>query len=77
MASVRPSGTGLPSGRITRGEVVEAALTHVVRDQTEAAYARSDLFDRRRHLMTDWMQYLDPERGQIAAVVVATDSRMT
>ena len=58
-------------------EVVEAALAHVVRDQTEAAYARSDLFDRRRQLMTDWMLYLDPERGQIAAVVVASDSRMT
>ena len=34
-------------------EVVEAALAHVVRNQTEAAYARSDLFDRRRQLMTD------------------------
>ena len=44
-------------------EVVEAALAHVVRNQTEAAYARSDLFDRRRQLMTDWMQYLDPERS--------------
>ena len=44
-------------------EVVEAALAHVVRNQTEAAYARSDLFDRRRQLMTDWMQYLDPGRS--------------
>ena len=44
-------------------EVVEAALAHVVRNQTEAAYARSDLFDRRRQLMTDWMQYLDPKRS--------------
>ena len=44
-------------------EVVEAALAHFGRNQTEAAYARSDLFDRRRQLMTDWMQYLDSERG--------------
>ena len=44
-------------------EVVEAALAHVVRNQTEAAYARSDLFDRGRQLMTDWMQYLDPGRS--------------
>ena len=43
-------------------EVIEAALAHVVRNQTEAAYARSDLFDRRRQLMDDWIQYLDPER---------------
>ncbi|MYK90336.1 MAG: tyrosine-type recombinase/integrase [Acidobacteria bacterium] len=44
-------------------EVMEAALAHVVRNQTEAAYARSDLFDRRRQLMDDWMLYLDPERS--------------
>ena len=58
-------------------EVVEAALAHVVRNQTEAAYARSDLFDRRRQLMTDWMQYLDSERGQLAATASVTASRTT
>ena len=50
-------------------EVVEAALAHVVGNQTEAAYARSDLFDRRRQLMTDWMQYLDPKRSPRPIVV--------
>ena len=40
-------------------EVVEAALAHVVTNQTEAAYARSDLFDRRRRLMQDWADYLN------------------
>ena len=39
-------------------EVVEAALAHVVGNQTEAAYARSDLFERRRRLMDDWAEYL-------------------
>ena len=34
-------------------EVIEAALAHVVQNKVEAAYARSDLFDRRR-LMDDW-----------------------
>ena len=34
-------------------EVIEAALAHVVRNQVEAAYARSDLFERRRRL--PWM----------------------
>ena len=57
--------------------VVEAALAHVVRNQTEAAYARSDLLDPRRPLMSDWMQYLDPERGQMAAAAAGTDARMT
>ena len=40
-------------------EVIEAALAHVVRNQTEAAYARSDLFERRRRLMEDWAEHLD------------------
>ena len=42
-------------------EVIEAALAHVVRNRTEAAYARSDLFERRRRLMDDWLAYLDGE----------------
>ena len=46
MASGRRSGTGRRSGRTTRGEVIEAVLAHTV-NQTEAAYARSDLFERR------------------------------
>ena len=46
-------------------EVIEAALAHTVRNQTEAAYARSDLFERRRHLMNDWAAYLDGRRGQV------------
>ncbi|MDE2871263.1 MAG: integrase arm-type DNA-binding domain-containing protein [Gemmatimonadota bacterium] len=40
------------------GEVVEAALAHVVRNKVEAAYRRTDLFERRRHLMNDWSAYL-------------------
>ena len=39
-------------------EVIEAALAHVVQNKVEAAYARSDLFERRRLLMDDWAQYL-------------------
>ena len=34
-------------------EVVEAALAHVVQNTVEEAYARSDLFERRRRLMDD------------------------
>ncbi len=40
-------------------EVVEAALAHKVRNQIEAAYRRTDLFERRRQLMDDWATYLD------------------
>ena len=43
-------------------EVVEAALAHVVTNQVEAAYARSDLFERRRRLMDQWADYVADER---------------
>ncbi|WP_370286578.1 tyrosine-type recombinase/integrase [Pseudooceanicola nanhaiensis] len=35
-------------------EVIEAALAHGIKDKAEAAYARSDLFDKRRDLMDAW-----------------------
>ena len=43
-------------------EVIEAALAHVVQNKVEAAYARSDLFERRRRLMDDWEAYLNGEQ---------------
>ena len=39
-------------------EVCELALAHVNADRVEAAYMRSDLFERRRRLMDDWAHYL-------------------
>ena len=38
-------------------EVVEMALAHRIGDQTEAAYWRGDLFDKRRRLMSMWADY--------------------
>jgi integrase len=35
-------------------ELAEAALSHMVGDATERAYARSDLIERRRELMQSW-----------------------
>jgi len=35
-------------------EVIEAALAHGIKDKAEAAYARSDLFEKRRKLMDAW-----------------------
>ena len=37
---------------------MEAALAHVVKNWAEAAYARSDLFEKRRALMESWSAYL-------------------
>ena len=45
-------------------EVIEAALAHGVRNRVEAAYARSDLFERRRILMIDWSRYLAQGMGE-------------
>ena len=38
-------------------DLAEAALAHVVRDKTEAAYARGDLFDKRRDMMAEWSAF--------------------
>ena len=40
------------------GEVCELALAHVNTDRVEAAYRRTDLFERRRALMADWAAYV-------------------
>ena len=42
----------------TPREVSEAALAHAIKDKAEAAYARSDLFEKRRKLMESWAQCL-------------------
>ncbi len=38
--------------------VGEAALAHTLGNATEQAYARSDLFERRRELMQDWADFV-------------------
>lgn len=38
-------------------ELAEAALAHVVKDKTEAAYARGDMLTKRAELMEAWAQY--------------------
>ena len=35
-----------------------AETPHAVKNKVEAAYARSDLFEKRRALMQSWSQYL-------------------
>jgi len=52
-------------------EVVEAALSHTIRDKTEAAYARSDVFERRCILMEIWAAYLAEESGKVVRLGVS------
>lgn len=40
------------------GEVAEAALAHVVPKAVEAAYRRTDFFDKRREIMESWSQFV-------------------
>ena len=39
-------------------EVIEFALAHDIKDKAEAAYARSDLFEKRIILINDWCNYI-------------------
>ena len=39
-------------------EVIEAALAHQLKDKSEAAYARGDLYDKRRNLMEAWAAFV-------------------
>ena len=52
-------------------EICEAALAHTLKDKAEAAYARSDLFEKRRELMERWARFLNPA----PADVVSLDAR--
>lgn len=47
-------------------ELAEAALAHVVGDQTERAYRRGDALEKRRAMMDAWADYLEPkETGNV------------
>jgi integrase len=43
------------------GEIAEAALAHAVPNAVEAAYKRTDFFDRRRELMEAWGRFATGE----------------
>ena len=51
-------------------EVCEIALAHLNSDRVEAAYRRTDLFERRRELMEEWGAFLAGIRGERARLAV-------
>ena len=53
-------GLAKPRVYLLSGGVCKAALAHV-RDRVEAAYRRTNLFERRRQLMEDCATYLSGE----------------
>jgi integrase len=48
--------------------VCESALAHTLRDKTEAAYNRTDLFDRRRHLMALWSGFATSKHADVVSI---------
>ena len=50
-------------------EVAEAALSHASGNAVSRAYARSDLFDRRRVLMEAWSSFATGATGQVVRLV--------
>ncbi|MBB3330411.1 integrase [Halomonas campaniensis] len=53
------------------GGAIEQALAHTIRNAAEAAYRRGDMLDKRRHLMTDWADYLAdqaPAKGTVTPI---------
>ena len=49
-------------------EVCEAALAHTITNKAEAAYQRSDLFDRRRDLMNRWAAFLSDKPADVVSI---------
>jgi integrase len=48
--------------------VCEAALAHALKDKTEAAYNRTDLFERRRELMEAWARFATMSPAEVVAI---------
>lgn len=46
--------------------LAEKALAHAIQNESEAAYRRGDMLERRRKMMADWAAFCD---GQTAAVI--------
>ena len=51
-------------------EVAERALAHKTRNAVVAAYARSDLMEKRRQLMQRWADYLGSAEGKVIKIGV-------
>lgn len=49
-------------------DVCEAALAHTIPDKTEAAYHRTDLFERRRALMDGWSAFVTTATASVVPI---------
>ena len=51
-------------------EIAEAALAHSLRDKAEAAYARSDLLEKRAEMMEAWAQFISASTENVISIRV-------
>jgi len=56
-------------------EVIETAMAHKLKDKAEAAYARGDLFAKRRRLMQDWADFLATPAAKVIELQEAAEQR--
>jgi integrase len=55
--------------------VIEMSLSHSVGSKVEAAYRRTDLFDKRRKLMESWAKHCEATPAATGAVVPMRSAR--
>jgi integrase len=48
--------------------VCESALAHTLKDKTEAAYNRTDLFELRRELMSTWAAFATAKPADVVVI---------
>ena len=49
-------------------EIAEAALAHSLKDKAEAAYARSDLLEKRAAMMEAWVQFISSDAPHVIPI---------
>jgi integrase len=54
----------------TAGEVAEAALAHAIPNKVEAAYKRTDFFEKRRRLMDAWASFCTGSTSNVVSLAV-------
>jgi integrase len=55
-------------------DVAEMALAHTIADDTEAAYRRGDLLEKRRRLMEAWAEFCDTQPGDKVVSLRTSDA---
>jgi integrase len=53
-------------------EIAEKALAHAIGDETERAYQRGDLFEKRRRLMGAWAQFCSTTAADNTVVPISS-----